>query len=82
MRLVQRRDIFGDVGCIKLLKLRARRKLGRWVERLLGLFGRHLPGRLRCIELLKLRPGNVFSVGRERLLKLFAGNLSIILGRV
>ncbi len=65
-----------------MLKLRARRKLGRWVERLLGLFGRHLPGRDRHIELLKLRPGNVFSVGRERLLKLFSGNLSSILGRV
>ena len=65
-----------------MLKLRTRRQLGRGVERLLGLFGRHLPGRLRCIALLKLRPGNVFSVGGIKLLKLFAGNLSSILGRV
>ena len=82
MRLVQRRDIFGDIGCIKLLELRSRRKLGRWVERLLGLFGRHLPGCNGGFELHQLRPGDVFGVGREHLLELFGRNLSSIFRRV
>ena len=82
VRLVRRRDIFGGVGGIKLHKLRARRQLGRWVERLLGLFGRHLPGCNGGFELHQLCPGDVFGVGRERLFELFGGNLSVIFRRV
>ena len=52
VRLVQRWNICSGIGGIELFKLRARRELGRWVQWLLWLFGRYLPGYNGGFELL------------------------------
>ena len=75
LRLVQRWNLLGDFGDIKLFELRARGELSRGVERLLGLLGGHLPGRIGRFELPELRPWFILRVGRKCLFGLLSGNL-------
>jgi len=55
--------------------LRAWLELGRWVGRLFGLFGWHLPGRVGRLDLPELLGGFILGVGRKRMFELLGGNL-------
>ena len=77
---MRRRRFFGGSRSLELLELRAGGELAFRVERLLGLLGGHLPGRVGRFKLLGLFSRNFLGIGRERLLELFRWHLSKIVG--